>query len=222
MKNNIKEAYDRKLREVAEDYKSRGYEVFIEPSPSDLPDFMAGFRPDLVARGPKDSVVVEIKIGTSIAASEQFRELARRIQQNPGWRFSLVVVDTRQEEVTPTTEDLINQEDIEKRMDQADQLISSKMYDNALLLLWTSVEALLRHFAIREGLPLDRLPTSALIKELYSQGVISREDLGIAQKALTARNSVFHGFQSSELKVYIKDIAQFARRLLSELKYGKN
>jgi hypothetical protein len=96
------DAYQRTLQGIAADYRAQGYDVRIEPAPEEVPGFLARFRPDLIAHGSHDSVVVEVKIGTTTAASERFRELAERIQQQPGWRFSLVVIDPRSDEVAPS------------------------------------------------------------------------------------------------------------------------
>jgi hypothetical protein len=93
--------YQRKLREIATVYRTQGYAVPIEPGPEELPAFLAGLHPDLSAQGPHDSVGVEVKVGTTRAASERFRDLAEMIRQQPGWRFSLVVIDPRSDEVAP-------------------------------------------------------------------------------------------------------------------------
>ena len=69
MNSSAHEAYQRKLQEIAAEYRAQGYDVRIEPGPEDVPAFLTGFRPDLIARGPHDSVVVEVKAGTTTAAS---------------------------------------------------------------------------------------------------------------------------------------------------------
>lgn len=43
-------AEQQRARAVAEDYRRRGYDVVEEPSPESLPDFLAGYQPDLIAR----------------------------------------------------------------------------------------------------------------------------------------------------------------------------
>lgn len=40
----------RRLDSVASEYRERGYEVKVRPTAADLPDFMVGFEPDLIAR----------------------------------------------------------------------------------------------------------------------------------------------------------------------------
>jgi hypothetical protein len=216
--NNLRHAaYRHKLEEIAAEYEARGYEVLVEPSPEQLPEFLVGFRPDLVARGPNDCVVVEVKVGTQTAASERFRELAETIQRQPGWRFSLVVIDPRSDEVAPPTQPLLDRQAIVDRLERANELLQTGAPDAAFLLMWISVEALLRHIATREGLPLERVPSSSLLKELFSLGILSRSELEVAQRAFAVRNALVHGFATTRLDETARDLAQFAQKLLLEL-----
>lgn len=217
MNNLGHEAYRQQLQEIAAEYESRGYDVLVEPSPEKLPEFLTGFHPDLVARGPNESVVVEVKEGTKRAASERFRDLAQVIQRQPGWRFSLVVIDPRSDEVTPLTQQLLDPKEIADRLGRADELLKTGATDAAFLLLWIAVEALLRHIATREGLPLERVSSSSLMKEMFSLGILSRSELAVAQRAFSIRNALVHGFATSELDEAARELAQLAWRLLSEL-----
>jgi DNA-binding Lrp family transcriptional regulator len=217
MNNVSHEAYRQKLQEIAAEYEARGYEVLVEPRPEQLPEFLAGFRPDLVARGLNDSVVVEVKVGTQTAASERFRELAETIQRQPGWRFSLVVIDPRSDEVAPPTQQLLDRQEIGDRLGRANALLKTGATDAAFLLMWVSVEALLRHIATREGLPLERVPSSSLMKELFSLGILSRSELEVAQRAFSVRNALVHGFATTRLDETSRELAQFAQKLLLEL-----
>jgi hypothetical protein len=211
------DAYRRTLQDIAADYRAQGYEVRMEPAPEDIPGFLAGFRPDLIARGPHDSVVVEVKVGTTTAASERYRELAERIQQQPGWRFSLVVIDPRSDEVAPSTQPLLDRQAIADRLERASELLRTGLTDAAFLLSWVSTEALLRQLAIREGLPLERLPSSTLLKELFSLGILARHDLEVTQRALAVRNALVHGFEATGLDQTADELTQLSQRLLAEL-----
>ena len=191
--------------------------MFVEPSPEQLPDFLVGFRPDLVARGPNESVVVEVKVGIQTAASERFRELAETIQRQPGRRFSLVVIDPRSDAVAPPTQQLLDRQEIVDRLGRANELLKTGATDAAFLLMWVSVEGLLRHIATREGLPLERVPSSSLLKELFSLGILSRSELEVAQRAFSVRNALVHGFSTTRLDETSRELAQFAQKLLSEL-----
>ena len=216
MNSATQAVYRRKMQEIAHDYEMRGYRVLLEPSREDLPPFLADFHPDLVAYGPQDSVVIEVKVGTRTAASERFRELAETLQQHPGWRFSLVVVDPRSDDVAPLTQPLLDREKILTHLKDADELFKRGVKEAAFMLLWLSVEALLRHMASREGLPLERVPSSALLKELYSLGLLSRDGLSIALRAFAARNALVHGFEASELDPMFGELTLLVQELLTE------
>ena len=216
MNSSPQEIYRRKTQEIANDYETRGYRVLIEPTPTELPPFLADFRPDIVAYGPEDSIVIEVKVGTRIATSARYRELAETIQQHPGWRFSLVIVDPRSDDVAPATQPLLDREKIVERLKEAEELLQQGVKEAAFVLLWVSIEALLRHIASREGLPLERAPSSALLKELFSLGLLSRDGLDVALRAFAVRNSLVHGFETPELVAILAELAILAQELLAE------
>ena len=58
---SVTERERRRLTSVAAEYEKRGYEVKVRPAGTDLPEFLAGFEPDLIATGKAESVVVEVK-----------------------------------------------------------------------------------------------------------------------------------------------------------------
>jgi hypothetical protein len=74
-----------------------------------------------------------------------------------------------------------------------------------------------RQLAIREGLPLECLPSSTLFKELFSLGILARHDLEVAQRALAVHNALVHGFEATGLGQTADELAQLAQRLLAEL-----
>ena len=78
-------------------------------------------------------------------------------------------------------------------------------------------EALLRQLATQEGLPLERIPSSTLLKELFSLGILSHDDLEIAQHALAVRNSLVHGFEARGLDQTTEELARLAQQLVAEL-----
>jgi len=205
------------IQQIAEDYRSRGYKVLVEPAAADIPPFLENFCPDIIAHGPEDSVVVVVKVGTRTAASERFKELADTIRQQDGWRFSLVVVDPGSDDITPSAQQLLTRDQIAERLKNGEELLQQGDKEVAFVLLWMSTEALLRQIASREGLPLERLPSSALLKELFSLGILSRDDLDTALRAFAIRNSLVHGFDAPELGEIFRELTPLATRLLAEL-----
>jgi hypothetical protein len=180
------------IARVAEDYRRRGYDVAIMPERSDLPEFLADYRPDVIARSPTESVVVEVKVGTRTSVAERFREIAERINRQPGWRFSLVYV-------SPSEPDQLIEADpaplpqLQERAREADSLLQANQPDAAFLLYWSTLEGSLRLLGRRAHLPLENLPSSALIRELYSSGELSREEFDTLMRLLPVRNRLVHG-----------------------------
>lgn len=217
MNRSTQAIYRHKIQEIANDYETRGYRVLIEPTPTALPPSLANFHPDIVAYGPKESLVVKVKVGTETAFSERYRELAETIQQYPGWRFMLVVVDPKSDDVAPLTQSLLDREKIVEHLKEAEELLQRGIKEAAFVLLWVSLEALLRHLAARESLPLERVPSSALFKELFSLGLLSRRGLDMALRAFAVRNSLVHGFEAPELDAMLGELTLLAQELLAEL-----
>jgi len=222
MNDSMQELHRQKIQEIAGDYEARGYRVLIEPDATEVPPFLAGFHPDVIAYGQQDSVVVEVKMGTQRALSERYRELAETVRQHPGWRLSLVVVDPRSDDVAPASQQLLDRKAILDRLGEARGLLVRGAKDAAFLLLWSSVEAMLRQIASREGLPLERVPSSAILKELFSLGLLSRHSLDIAARAFSVRNSLVHGFEAPKLDATLTELTALVEELLDEYDQAKS
>ena len=69
MKKTSVERGKKRQQAVAREYKKKGYEVVMEPGSSALPSFLAGFRPDLLARNENETVVIEIKPQETLSKS---------------------------------------------------------------------------------------------------------------------------------------------------------
>ena len=201
---------------VADSYRQRGYDVDVEPLGQALPPFLRGFQPDLIARGPDESVVIEVKVGTHTSVADRLRDVAERVSQEPGWRFSVVFSDPSnpgqiaEGETTPLPA-------LRQRLEHGRQLIQLGQRDAAFLLLLSAIERTLRLLAERARLPLKSLPPSALIRELYSQGELGREQFEMLMRELPIRNQLVHGLDSS-VATQPNELAVLAETLLGELK----
>ena len=204
----------RVIAKVAEDYRRRGYEVEVKPEGSSLPEFLGGFQPDLIARSPDESVVVEVKVGTRTSAAERFRDIAERVGRQPGWRFSLVFV-------SPDEPDQISEDQpaplalLQQRIQNAEALLQTGQAEAAFLLLWSALEGILRLLGQRADLPLENLPPSTLIRELYSAGEISMEHFEDLMRLLPIRNRLVHGF-GGQASLDVEHLRRLVRELLEE------
>jgi hypothetical protein len=203
------------IAKVAEDYRRRGYDVHTSPSPSTLPDFLAGFQPDLIARSPAESVVVEVHVGARTSVAERFRELAESVSRHPGWRLSVVFVSPDQPdqylEDQPAPLSVL-----QDRLRNAETLQRSGQVEAAFLLLFSALEGVLRALGRRAHLPVERLPSSTLIRELYSAGELSRQHFESIMQFLPIRNRLVHGL-GAEQSLSVDDLASVVQALLTEV-----
>jgi hypothetical protein len=204
------------VQRVADEYRGKGYQVTVEPTPDALPPIVGDYRPDLVAVSPQESVVVEVKVKGDRSPSERFSELARRIGEEPGWRFALVIGDPTEAGQLPVEAASMTLDDVERSENAAGQ-IAAQSPTGAFLILWAAVEALLRMVAKRGQLPLERVPTSILIRDLYSAGELSAEDFEAAIDLQQVRNSVAHGFVTGDVVAATGRLRQLLKNLKGEL-----
>jgi hypothetical protein len=205
------------ISRVAEDYRRRGYEVEVEPSADVVPEFLRGLHPGLIARRPGDSVVVDVKVGTRTSVAERFREIAERVNKEPGWRFSLVFANPDEpSQITEAEPAALHV--LEQRTQNAGDLLRTGQNEAAFLLLWSALEGILRHLGERAQLPLANLPPSALMRELYSAGEISREQFEALVGLFPVRNQLVHGF-GSRADLEAEQLLILVKSLLAELRH---
>jgi Holliday junction resolvase len=79
---------------VAQRYRDEGYQVVVRPFGEQIPPFIAGFQPDLIAIRGNEGVIVEIKINRmDLSSDHQISRLAEIVNARPGWRLDLVVLE---------------------------------------------------------------------------------------------------------------------------------
>ena len=113
----------REIERIAREYEDQGYELKIAPRPSELPDFLQEYRPDIVARGSKDCLVIEAKQPIDQAERERIRGIAERVGSQPGWRFVLVSPEPSGRAVTGEPVDRPDDSDVRRLAQEARTLI---------------------------------------------------------------------------------------------------
>jgi uncharacterized protein YutE (UPF0331/DUF86 family) len=205
----------RRARAIAEEYRSRGYEVIEEPSPAQLPDFLSGYRPDLLVRKGEEAIIVAVKSRSSLAEDLQTRDLARLLQTKPHWNFELIVVGDDEQLSTPEGARPFKRDDILQGIEAAEKLMASGFSEAALLLAWSTSEATVRLLAEEEGLVLERLNPLSILTQATSNGVISRDDYNFLTKVMKYRNALAHGFKTTDFDpVLVTELINMAKCLL--------
>ncbi|MGL5035489.1 MAG: hypothetical protein ACRC6M_17015 [Microcystaceae cyanobacterium] len=208
-----------KVLQLANEYRNEGYEVLFHPSSDDLPNFLKGYRPDLVVKRGNESVIVEVKSRFSLNSSttQYFRNLAQVVEQHPDWRFELVMTNSEEIIDSPNREGSLQPSEIETRLQAARQLVS-QYPESAILYSWSLVEATLRLVADHEELNLQRFEPRYLVKQFVTEGLISRSEYQLLMNVFSLRNAIAHGFKTTQLsQESLYELIEMTEHLLKTL-----
>lgn len=184
-----------RLERIADEYRAQGYDVLVEPSGRDVPSFLENHRPDLIARRGDERLVIEIKPSPAVAGGDRVRDLAERIEREPGWKFVLIATSPAEELLPGERLSLLSEAEVGQRLEQARLLLDSGHREAAFLLAWSAIEGQLRAMAVAEGLPLPRPDTPTLLRQSVSLGLVDREQHRLLTEAYRSRGAVAHGFK---------------------------
>jgi hypothetical protein len=205
----------RRARALAEEYRSRGYGVIEEPSPAQLPDFLSGYRPDLLVRKGDEAIVVEVKPRSSLARDAQIRDLAQLLQTKPHWNFELVVVGEGERISAPEGARPFERDDILRGIEAAERLLAPGFSEAALLLAWSTSEATVRLLIEAEGIVLDHLNPPYILKQAVMNGVIARDEYNFLTNVIKYRNALVHGFKTIDFDpALVSELISRTKRLL--------
>jgi hypothetical protein len=201
-----------RLERIAAAYRTEGYDVKVQPRAADLPEFLAGFEPDLIAAGKEGTVVVEVKTREDLARTSVATGLEAALENRPGWRFELIIEGGGMENHQP-----LSTTQIRSLLEEATDLEQQKHAIAALLVLWSATEGALRLLAHRENVELESSAPAYLITRLYTLGLLSREQYQTLDGAMRLRSQAAHGFQVSVGPENLSPIASVLNGLLSEV-----
>ena len=186
----------KRLAEIAEEYRKRGYTVYEQPKSSELPGNLRGFRPDLMAVSEHDSVVVEVRSRANLSDEPHLAALAETVNRLPGWRFELVAAAAHRDEQRIGTSYAVPE--ILERVALVQRLAAEGEVEVAFIAAWAVAEAMMREAAYRADIPLPTVMPNVVLNTLVTQGIVSRDLYEKLLAAMRVRNSLAHGFAPSE------------------------
>jgi uncharacterized protein YutE (UPF0331/DUF86 family) len=184
------------LEQVASEFRRKGYDVSIRPTADATPPFLIPFQPDLIATSHDENVVVELKSSANLS-SDSLVKLAEAVQSQRGWRLELVVVNPPAAQEVPAQGDLVSGERVDAMLREAETFVREHRYEAAALMAWSAAEATLRRLAHTRGLDSERKSSGAILKQLYSLGLIDPDQYDAFARALEFRNAFAHGFAAT-------------------------
>jgi len=184
--------HDAKITELKVRFARDGYVVLVEPQRRDLPFDLGDYLPDLVAQRADGGVIVEVKTGSTRTSVERYQSVARIVQQHRGWRFLFITVDDVN--VPLSLQEIADWTELLTKLATIRLLIGNGYTEAATLYLWSIFEAAMRKLAIAAAIPIERLPATKLMNQLYTAGYMSIDAFAITKKFLIMRNGITHGF----------------------------
>ena len=184
----------RTRRNVAREYRKRGYAVIEQPRGDDLPPFLRGFAPDLIVMKDGDRAVVEIKTAEGLRGSNAIRDLAAVVEQHAGWRFELISLGRRKD----IDMDAPPAGGLAHLLDAALTAYDSGQRDLSLIYLVSLLDELVRDAAVQHRIKGRDRSAQAIIAELAFQGIIDGATADVLDQAWDRRNAIVHGRLEAE------------------------
>lgn len=184
--------HDKYVANVAERLQRNGYSITLPPLTEELAPFFGAHQPDLAATRGTEKLLVEVSGGSERIDVERLQERAQLALQH-GWRVVLITPQDIVGDNFASPDDILSVSEIESLANWTGQVQMTESLQ--LVSRWIAFEALVRKIAIRESIPIERLPTRSVINRLYDLGFLSWEEYQDWNDVQPVRNRVVHGFR---------------------------
>jgi len=203
------------LEKVAQRYRDEGYDVVLLPRGDRVPPFVAGFDLDLIATRGNEGVIVEIKTNRiDLSRDQQLTRLAEIVDARPGWRLDAVVLE-RETPIERAAQDASepSDEQLAQILNAAEELAEKGYAPYAYVVAWGGLEAAMRR--VRGGAELHgRTTPTELMRSLYGNGFLTREQFDRLRDSYRIRTQVVHGLVPPNVDPdLVRDVTATARYL---------
>ena len=208
--------FDEQLRRVARQYEMEGYRVVLNPSGEQIPPFLAGYEPDILAIRGYEHVLVEVRPNRSSMSDEPgITKLAALVNSEPGWRFDLVLLEpeTPVQRATEKGKEPTDEE-FHSMLESARTAMSVNLTEMALTTAWALLEAAMRRLR-SDGELYGGVSPMQLLGTLYSNGYLTRTEFDRAKEAWTLRTQIVHGFVSPQVDpILVNEVLSLGAKLV--------
>jgi len=202
----------KKLEQLANEYRGEGYDVTTHPARADVPARVRDFGFDLLARRGNEVVVVQVKWSDQSKAGEETKRISELVKNQPNIRFDFVAIGRHEE---PDDAASIDVRELCARLREAQDLLSSGLSQAALLVTWSAAEGSLRHLARKKNVNLGKQSPLLITKTLFSEGLLSKVQYTLLERAVRYRNVAVHGFTVDQIDDSVtKRVIKLAQEIL--------
>ena len=217
--------FEERLNQVADKYRSLGYQVVIRPGANDLPAFAKDFQVEIVAVRDGEGILVSAKASAQqLEADANLSRYAEVTGAQPGWRFDLFVLGPDRPPVAENrAAKELSEAEIRRSCADIERLLQAGFVDQALLAAWAVLESAMRRKLRAEGEEAGwGTSPRTMLGELYSSGAISTSVLRDLEQLIQLRNAIAHGFAASGVDPSaVRRLVETASRLLDESQLAK-
>jgi uncharacterized protein YutE (UPF0331/DUF86 family) len=168
-------------------YEAEGFEVFLHPSPSILPPFMQGYRPDAIAIRPDKKIAIEV-VRSASGAAPKIKELQSLLADHRDWELRVVYVSSPSPEKTL---EVASRPAVRKAIQRVLDLKTAGHFVPALIMAWATLEGIGRAL-LPDRFSRPQTP-ARLIEVLASEGYLTPEEADTLRAAISVRNAAVHG-----------------------------
>ena len=190
----------RKMDEVRAEYEARGFTVVVDPEPGQVPFDLGSYRPRLLMERGDQHYLVEVRHDAVYVSVDLLKEVTGAVCKHHGWHFLLVTADDVPVGAPGIYEALPSWPKLRRRAGNALELAARTTHnpEASLLALWACLEGILRKTAQRLALPVERLPTTALLAQLHDFGALSMQHYDVLTDVIEVRDRVAFGYEAAE------------------------
>jgi hypothetical protein len=180
------------LQSLRADFEAKGYTFITDPSGDQLPEFLRAYRPDALAIGQHDKVIIEVQQQGARGPKVPLTRLSETTSSHTGWRYLLVYRGQDPSEIIELSRPQKFQIDAAIREGQA--LEHNGHTRAAMIEGWSVLEALARRL-YPEDIRISLRPLSSMqvIERLAMDGQISDDEAKRLRVLSAVRNALVHG-----------------------------
>jgi hypothetical protein len=170
---------------LAEEYRAKGYVVWVGGAVPSLPEELRGQQVDLVAKTEDGWILAEVKRRIDLQSDLRLKELAAKVAAVPHCKFELVVLESERDERPRPLEEA------KELLSWAD-VVGAHHPGVAHVIRWSCFESVLLQLCHAQVIQVQPWTVERAIKVLYSDGQLDRAEYDMLMEAYRMRNAIVH------------------------------
>lgn len=199
MKNEHTNREWQRIRELANEYGSKGYDVVLPRTKFDVPEFLRdeGYIPDLVVTSKDENLIIEVKTTQSVRHDKHIAKISELVNRNGNWQFLFVLTNPKRGEESSAPSP--SSERWHELLEQSRQLATQAPHltDAAFVLAWAAFEGAVREAYASAGSASQAKPATtksplSQLRDAAILGLLDRNDLSRLEKLFVMRSCIVH------------------------------